>query len=240
VESRVPGHRIVELDSAALADYVEQWLPSLGEEEALAVLDNPFCTAAICQRIARAGRLTSLHSVRLRLVTHRATPRAEAMRLVPFLNWPDLLRLSNNVQVWPQIRRAAEARLGVDVERMTIGERISTAKVCSRELIRTLLFDRDRRVFASLLINPRLTEDDLMRLLSSDRAGPEILAMIADDPRWGQRYAVRMALVMNPATPKAAAASQLRFLRRTDLSSLASSPRLSLFLKRCIERLSEP
>lgn len=214
-------------------------MTALTEDEALAVLDNPFCTSAICQKIARTNRLTSFYSVRLKLVMHRATPQQEAMRFIHFLFWPDLLRVSTNVQIAPVIRRAAEARLAGQVEKMTSGEKITAAKSCSRELIRRLLFDPDPRVFASVLINARLTEDDLLRLVSSERATAEKLSMVADDPRWAQRYAIRLALATNTATPNAVAASQLRYLKRGDLAAIAGNPQTSTYLRRCIEALTE-
>lgn len=239
MQSRNPAHRLLDLDAPALAEYLDEWLTALSEEEVLAVFDNPFCNSAICQRIARTNRLTSFYSVRVRLVTHRAAPQQEAMRFVHFLFWPDLLRISTNVQVSPVVRRAADARLLSQVEKMTAGEKITAAKSCSRDLVRRFLFDPDIRVFGSVLINARLTEDDLLRLASSERATAEKLVMVANDPRWSQRYAIRLALAMNASTPKAVAASQLRYLRKNDLAALAGSPQTSTYLRRCIEALSE-
>lgn len=239
MQSRNPAHRLLELDAAALTEYLDEWLTALSEEEVLAVFDNPFCSSAICQRIARTNRLTSFYSVRLRLVTHRATPQPEAMRFIHFLFWPDLLRISTNVQISPVIRRAADTRLLGEVEKMTAGEKITAAKSCSRDLLRRFLFDADIRVFASVLINSRLTEDDVMRLATSERATAEKLAMVADDPRWSHRYAIRLALARNSATPMAVAASQLRHLRKDDLAALAGSPQTSTYVRRCIEALSE-
>jgi hypothetical protein len=235
---RLSGPAISELDTSSLTAFVDEWLALLSEDEVLAVLENPYCTAAICGRIARAPRLSAWYSVRLRLVRHRAVAQHDAMRFVPFLFWPDLLRISTDVRIPPAVRRAAEMRLGAALEKMSAGERISAAKTCSRETLRVLLFDEDSRVFAGLLINPRMTEDDLLRVASSDRATPENLALIADHPKWSSRYALRLALAANPRTPKAVAASQLRFLRRADLAALATNPVTSLYLRRCIERLA--
>ena len=58
--------------------------------------------------------------------------------------------------------------------------------------------------------------------------------------KWSYRYAVRLALVLNPATPRAAAASQLRYLRRKDLARIHANPATSVYLRRCIERLQPP
>jgi hypothetical protein len=171
-------------------------------------------------------------------VGHRQTPQAHAVKLVHYLYWFDLLRLSIDVQVPAPVRRAIETQLLLRVDKLTLGERISSARACSPALIKVFLYDPDPKVFAALLINKRLREDDLLALVSSDRATAEQLLMIASDPRWSFRYALRKALVLNPLTPRAAAASQLRFLRRLDLRRIHANPETSTYLRRCIERMA--
>jgi hypothetical protein len=73
--------------------------------------------------------------------------------------------------------------------------------------------------------------------VNSNRATPEQLRMLAEDTRWSYRYAIRKALVMNPATPRSAAAAQLRHLSRADLRRIHASPATTVYVRRCIERL---
>jgi hypothetical protein len=103
--------------------------------------------------------------------------------------------------------------------------------------VKVFLYDPHPKVFESLLVNKRLREDDLLALISSRRATREQLLMVAGDMRWSYRYAVRKALVLNPDTPRAAAASQLPHLSRRDLRSIHSNPATSIYVRRCIERL---
>jgi hypothetical protein len=230
-------HDVKRLPRLELAAFVNENVKSLGEDEALAVLDNPHCTAAICQSIAQNPRLIGFYYVRLRLVAHRHTPQAHAAKLVHYLFWSDLLRLSIDVQVPAPVRRSIETQLLVNLAKLSLGERINAAKRCSHALVRALLFDPDPKVFAALLVNQRVREDDLLLVASSRRATPEQLRLIGDDRRWSYRYAIRKALVLNPLTPRATAASQLRYLTPADLRALASKPDLSVYLRRCIERL---
>ena len=212
-------------------------LQSLTEDEALAVLANPFVTSQLLGRLAQNQRLIGFYSVRLGLVAHRQTPQAHAAKLVHYLYWFDLLELSIDVQVPAPVRRAVETQLLNRVSKLTLGEKISSARRCSHALIKHFLFEPHPKVFESLLTNKRLREDDLLALVNSSRATVEQLRMIAGDPRWSYRYAIRVALVLNPATPRAAAASQLRFLRRADLTRILANPATSVYLRRCIERL---
>ena len=212
-------------------------LQSLTEDEALAVLANPFVTSQLLGRLAQNQRLIGFYSVRLGLVAHRQTPQAHAAKLVHYLYWFDLLELSIDVQVPAPVRRAVETQLLNRVSKLTLGEKISSARRCSHALIKHFLFEPHPKVFESLLTNKRLREDDLLALVNSSQATVEQLRMIAGDPRWSYRYAIRVALVLNPATPRAAAASQLRFLRRADLTRILANPATSVYLRRCIERL---
>jgi hypothetical protein len=224
-------------DRDTLVAYVEANLRSLTEQEALDVLGNRFCVGRICQQIAQDPRLTSFYSVRERLVAHRQTPLGHALRLVHYLFWPDLLHLSTDVLVPPPVRRAIDNQLVNKLVKMTLGEKVTMARSCSREVLNALLFDPNEKVFHSLLNNPRMTEDDLVMLIASQRATAEQLRLIGNDRKWSFRYGVRKALVLNPATPRAVAATQLRFLKQRDLDELLANPQTSIFLRRCIERM---
>ncbi len=59
-----------------LVEFVSENVWALTEEEALAVLENPYVTPAIIQKIAHVERLAAYYSVRLRMVAHRLTPMA--------------------------------------------------------------------------------------------------------------------------------------------------------------------
>jgi hypothetical protein len=211
---------------------------SLLEAEALAVLDNPFVTPRICQAVVRSRHLAAFYSVRLRLVQNRRTPLADSVKLVHYLHWPDLLRLSVDVRMPPQVRHAIETRLLLHLDTLSLGEQIAAAKRCSAALIKVFLFDPDARVFAALLNNSRLREEDLLLLAGSESASAEKLQLLAWDGKWSFRYAIRRALVLNPSTPRSAAAAQLRFLSHRDLAFVHRHPGTSTYLRRCIERLA--
>jgi hypothetical protein len=211
---------------------------SLAEDEVLAILANPFVTPQILGKVAQTARLTGFYSVRVKLVAHRQTPQAHAVKLVHYLYWFDLLRLSIDVQVPAPVRRAIDTQLINRADKLSLGERISSARLCSLALVKVFLYDPHPQVFESLLVNKRLREDDLLALIASGRATREQLLMIAGDMKWSYRYPIRKALVLNPHTPRSVAASQLRYLSQRDLKSIHSNPETSVYLKRCIERLS--
>lgn len=230
---------IKSLPREDLLHFVKENVRTLLEDEALAVLENPYLTPAICQTIAQTQRLMGFYSVRLKLVVHKQTPQAHAVKLVHYLYWTDLVRLSVEVKVPAPVRRAIDTLLVNKVDKLTLGERITSAKRCSHALIMELLFDPDPKVFEAILVNQRLREDDLLLVASSDRASAAQLQLLADDRKWSYRYAIRKALVMNPLTPRSAAASLLRSLRAQDLRLIHANPKTTIYIRRCIERLQE-
>lgn len=230
---------IREMNPEELQTFLEEHRASLLEEEALRVLANRFCTPKMALAIAHDARLTSYYSVRAALVRHRATPQAQALKFVHHLYWRDLLKFSTEMRIAAAVRRGIEQQMLVRLPQRTLGEKITAARACSRELIRAFLIDPSPRVFEALLMNPRLTEDDLVAHVVSGKATPIQLTAISRSPKWSFRLPLRRALVMNSNTPKAVAASQLPHLPKADREALAKSGRLSVYLKKCIERLGK-
>lgn len=229
--------RIRGLGPVALRDFFVENLDVLDEAGALAVLENRHCTSEMCLRIARSTQLAAYYSVRAALVANRRTPQGWAMRLVPYLYWRELVRFSADVRVSPPVRRVIDTHLRLVIQKLTLGEKITVARLCSRELIPDLLSEADVKVFEALLVNPRMTEEILVGLVSRDEATLDQIVKLSDHAKWATRYPIRRALVLNPRTPAAIAASILRHLRRDDLQLLISRGETSTYLRRCIERL---
>ena len=239
MSSTPSSYDIRDFSRDQLSAFVKENLAHLLEDETLAIIGNRYVTPAILQAISQNQRLTSFYSVRVRLVEHKQTPQAHALKLVHYLYWADLVRISVDVKVPATVRRAIDTLLLARVDKLTLGEKIASAKRCSPALIKIFVFDPDPKVFAALLLNQRVREDDLLLVASSDRASVEQLRLLAADPKWSYRYAIRKALVLNPITPRSIAASQLRFLTVRDLREIHSNPQTSTYLRRCIERLQE-
>jgi hypothetical protein len=100
---------------------------------------------------------------------------------------------------------------------LPLGTRRSAARSTDRFKLDRLVHDRDHRVIAILLNNPRLTERDAIRIAAMRPTRPEILEVLARHPRWSSRYRIRKALACNPATPDTIARRLLPTLMRQDL-----------------------
>src|SRR5688572_20683994 len=139
--TREAGHHLKSLSREDLSDLLSGDLSALLEEEVLAVIDNPFITPQLLARIAQTQRFAALYSVRLKLVAHRQLPQAYAVKFVHYLYWFDLLRLSVDVTVPAPVRRAIDTQLLIRLEKLTLGERVASARRCGAALIKVFVFD---------------------------------------------------------------------------------------------------
>ncbi len=109
---------------------------------------------------------------------------------------------------------------------LTLGERKALARRPPPDLLPKVLADPHPDVIRNLLSTPRLTEDDVVRLATRRPNKPEVLHEVARHPRWCQRPRVRVALVMNPATPTELAITMIALLRRPELASVVQAKAL--------------
>jgi hypothetical protein len=122
---------------------------------------------------------------------------------------------------------------------LTLGERKSLARRPDRKLIDRVLRDPHPDVIELLLMNPRLTEPDVVRLCARRPNAPEILLRVFRSPRWAIHPKVRTALALNPSTPPAIAEAVVPLLAPDDLHALAQDERAAVAVRRrCVEVLS--
>jgi len=120
----------------------------------------------------------------------------------------------------------------------TLGRRKFLARRPDRETLQRLLGDPHPDVIRSVLRNPRLTEDDVVRLAARRPGRAEVLAEVARSTKWSHRPRVRVALVANPATPPEVAARIAGLLLRPELHLVARLPGVPRSVRAvCLEHL---
>jgi hypothetical protein len=122
---------------------------------------------------------------------------------------------------------------------LTLGERRALARRPTRAAFDKLLRDPHPMVVKNLLQNPRLTEDDVLRMASRRPPYPEVLAEIARHASWAQRPRVRMAIVMNPGTPSELAVPLLSLLIRPELAQVVGAPAVPAIVRAAAKDLLE-
>ncbi len=117
---------------------------------------------------------------------------------------------------------AAEAIDDNEHLELSAGERRTLARGRDRNTLDRIVHDRDPRVIATLLDNPRAVEADVVKVAAMRPTKPEILRLIARHRRWATRYRVRLALVCNPYTPLPIATQLVPTMLQQDLRQLVS------------------
>ena len=125
-----------------------------------------------------------------------------------------MLFLSARVEQNPTVEEAFKGNEHVD---QPVGVRRSWARGADRDRLDRLLHDRDWRVVALLLDNPRIVERDVVKVAAMRPTRPEVLELVATHRRWASRYPVRQALALNPYTPAPIVRRLLPTLLRQDL-----------------------
>jgi hypothetical protein len=217
-----------------------------------AVADRPL------RRVVLAEAIGGLDDGSLLGVLHRVEARAEGgdgacrwlsteLALTPSVLHD--LPYTRTLDLYTAAREAGEARLAsrflgarhdpgapkppVDNPHLdaSAGERTAAARGRDRMVLDRLLHDRDIRVVAALLDNPRVTERDAVKIAAMRPTTGEILERLAAHPRWGHRYRVRKAVAFNPGAPSPLARAILPTLLRQDLAELAESRVLAAELR---------
>jgi hypothetical protein len=221
-----------EADAEELLRLVGQHAQQLEVAAVRQALANPFAGREVIVLVAAQQRLLCSYEVRRELARHAAAPEAIALRFLSGLYWRDLVELGLDVRVRPVIRRGADLYLNQRLPSLAVGERMAVARRAGHGVLARLRHDPNPRVIAALLENPRLTEGMLAPLVRRSSTPPAILELVAENPRWGVRYPVRVGLARNPSTPQTTALGLLPSLKKGDQRAVAADRRLSPAVRR--------
>ncbi len=107
-----------------------------------------------------------------------------------------------------------------------LGRRRSLARASDAALLEQLARDPDPIVITNLLLNPRLREEDVLRMAALRPVAETTLIEIHKSPRWAPRPRVRIALARNPYCPVDIAVKVLTSIPKADLREIRQDTRL--------------
>jgi hypothetical protein len=114
---------------------------------------------------------------------------------------------------------------------LTLGERKNLARRSGRKGIARLLRDPHPAVLGELLLNPLLTEPDLVRLVSLRPASVGGICALARDGRWLLAPHVRLGILHNPGLPVWQTLPLLWLCSGPERAQIAASHNLPLVLR---------
>lgn len=122
---------------------------------------------------------------------------------------------------------------------LTLGERKALARAPRRDLLQKLVADPHPAVVEILLLNPKLTERDVLTITSRRPIARDTLLCVVLSERFRPRHRVRRSLCLNPALPAPVAARLSATLRQKDLQDIRSDGNLPEALRDQAGRLLE-
>lgn len=231
---------LLRLDTAEAA-YLDAALdnPALGVPQACRLLRNHRCRSETLGRLGERDALVRHREIRMGLASHPATPRPLAVHLLSLLGWNDLVTVAGRPRTPAAVQQQAVRLIADRVDSLAVGELVSLARLAPRGLLPLLRRQTHTRVIEALLQNPRLTEGDVLAMISSSETPPRLLTAVARAGRWSSSRSLRLAVARHRNTPANDALRSLHALPRRDLEVLASDPAVPTLVRRGAERAVE-
>jgi len=107
------------------------------------------------------------------------------------------------------------------IKAMDVRDKVRLAPKADRDERIVLAHDTVPLVLTALLSNPRVDVENVLTIVKSVYAPPDLLQRIATDRRWLLNTEIRVALVHNPKTPTPISQRLMETLPMTELRSLA-------------------
>lgn len=230
---------MARLGAGSSPDQARELLDHDDTEEAhlLAVLRKRDLPSSFLEAVARHERWNGRHVIKAAVVNHPQTPKTLSLRLLNQLFWKELLKVANNFRLSMPLRATAEKYLRDRLTELELGERITLARTATPGLIPGLARDKNARVIAALLNNPRLREVQVLALAEDPTSPSEILRVVGESERWASRPAVKLAVVTNRRTPVHTALRALKSMPRPAIKKLIAGDGVPPVIRLRAERI---
>ena len=126
----------------------------------------------------------------------------------------------------------------VEIQSLPMAEKIKLAMTGDKEARGILIKDSNKQVQDAVLENQRLTDHEIVAIVTSRITSEEILRKVADNRNWVKYYQVRLGLVGNPKTPLPISLKLLDTLVLADLKRLAKSKSIANVIATAANRLA--
>ena len=244
-----PARHALDRARSAIGDELKALLHDPNEEVLLALLENPRLDEShVAQLLKRldlspsvlnavaAEKWMASEAVRLGLAQHPRTPKRIALAAVRQLYLFDLVRLNLLLSAPADIRRVAEEIILTRVPHLPVGQKLTLARRGPSRVAGALLAEGHPQALKLALNNAFLTESQVLKVLAKAGVPRQVVAAIAQHPKWSSQYNVRAALVRNPHTPAPCLLAFLPHLTLGDLKEIGALQELPHFAKKYIER----
>ena len=210
--------------------------PRLGDEHLCILLGRKDLPGTFLEEFARRRELLHGYPVIRALVFHPNVPRKIALRLLRELHLMDVLKLSQAATAAPDLQRNAEEHLIARLPHVALGQKIALARQASASVLAALILEGNAQVVEPAVENPRLTEAQVLKLLTRHKLPLAVAPALCRSRRWTSVPNVALALLSYSHTPPEAAVKLLPHVASVDLRSLVQMKTISQAMRRHIQR----
>ncbi|MCC6766042.1 MAG: hypothetical protein IT293_15400 [Deltaproteobacteria bacterium] len=137
----------------------------------------------------------------------------------------------------PAPGKAVESSLLLQLQTMTVSEKIKLALRGNRDARMLLIRDANKMIRRFVLQNPRIGDEEIIAIAKNRSADDELLRTIGESREWTKNYQVRVGLVTNPKTPLVLSLRFLSGLNERDVRMLAKSKNVSATVSTAAKRI---
>lgn len=181
-------------------------------------------------RVSRWSGIFKSSKALAQIVRHPACPRPFAFKALPHLGWRDLAEICRDPHTVSVVRQQAERKILERLVSLTLGEKVALARLATGAVMVALLAEREPSCTNALLDNPRFTEAEAIRMLTSNKE-PKCLVCLIRHPVWGRRREVIKAAVISPRVPLGVALGLAASLADSELRELEKSAGVNTALR---------
>jgi hypothetical protein len=225
---------ISEASVSALLNFLDD--PRLDEELLCNLLGRKDLPETFLEEFARRRALLHGYPVIRALAFHPNVPRKTALRLIRELHLMDLMKFSQTATVTPELQRNAEENLIARLPHLALGQKVALARQASARVLAALILEGNAHVVEPAVENPRLTEAQVLKLLTRDKLPLAVVPALCRSRRWTSLPNVSLALLRYSHTPPEAAMKLLPHIASAELRVLAQAKTVSQTMRQHIQR----
>ncbi len=124
------------------------------------------------------------------------------------------------------------------VLKMNMKDRMKLAMKGDREARNILIRDPNRIVAQAVVMNPKITDQEIEKIAAMRTVPEEVLRLIAINRGWSKNYQIMLKLAQNPRTPLANSMNILTRLQTKDLIAMSKNKNISEAIRKQSFRLS--
>ena len=123
------------------------------------------------------------------------------------------------------------------IQFMTVVDKIKLAMTGNKEARALLIRENNKMVARCVIRNPRISEDEVVKIAMSRNTSDEILREISRNEEWLKNYKIKKGLVTNPKTPIPISLKHMNYLRERDIRDLSKSRGVANVVRSAAKRL---